>query len=618
PARARSVEGSGIGLALVQRLVAAQDGTVTVDSEVGVGTRVTILLPAFTATPDANQAVVPARSAAYVSEAFEWVNGDEERAARRDGRRLILIADDNADMRRHLQRVLGTYWDTVAVADGEAALDEARRLHPDLVLTDVMMPTLDGFDLAAAIRRDAELASLPVIMLSARAGVEASGDGLAGGADDYLVKPFSSAELISRVTARLESSARARASGGHRVTEFAELSAAINAATTLEGALEAVLESPVGAPGAISIALATPDRATGLVRIRFAGSLRRDVIERYHLVGLDAPVPIVDVLASGVPMIVEETRHLATRYSPDPNANERACVIEPLRGQDGYVTGAVSFNWALPRSFTPDDLAALRRTADVIGGATDRIRSSEREHRVATELQERLLDLDVRSTQAVVSAAYQPAAEMMRIGGDWYTATTLDDGGRVGVSVGDVVGKGLPAATVMSQLRSALGAAALTVGDPGAVVSLVERYAESVDGAVCATVAYAVIDAQAESLTYACAGHPYPLVVMPGGDVQYLRGGRRPPLGAQGRRPPEPSERAAFPPGSLLVLYTDGLVERHGEPLDGGLDRLAAAAASCASLPVGAACDELLRRMTPPGGYSDDVALVAVRPVGTT
>ena len=132
----------------------------------------------------------------------------------------MLIADDNADMRAHLDRVLSPHWDTVLVADGESALNATRELHPDAIVTDVMMPGLDGFELVAAIRAEPELAATPVLMLSARAGAEAISEGFAGGADDYLPKPFRSQELIDRVSARLAAAARERA-GQQRDAEAA-------------------------------------------------------------------------------------------------------------------------------------------------------------------------------------------------------------------------------------------------------------------------------------------------------------------------------------------------------------------------------------------------------------
>ena len=118
-------------------------------------------------------------------------------------RARILLADDNADMRAYVARLLSVRHDVESTADGQAALEAALHRRPDLILTDIMMPRLDGFGLIKAIRAKESLRDLPVIVLSARAGEQASIEGLSAGADDYLVKPFSARELIARVEAAL-------------------------------------------------------------------------------------------------------------------------------------------------------------------------------------------------------------------------------------------------------------------------------------------------------------------------------------------------------------------------------------------------------------------------------
>ena len=150
------------------------------------------------------------------------------------------------------------------------------------------------------------------------------------------------------------------------------------------------------------------------------------------------------------------------------------------------------------------------------------------------------------------------------------------------------------------------------------MIDLLDSYATQVRGAAGSTVAYAVIDAANETVSYSCAGHPYPLLVHADGTVTYLQEGRRLPLATGFDGESTPSGRSEMPVRSLLVLYTDGLIERRGESLDVGLRRLAGVAATCARLPAGEVCATLLAAMVPPDGYSDDVALVIVRPTGTT
>jgi signal transduction histidine kinase/DNA-binding response OmpR family regulator len=216
--RARTHEGSGIGLALVSDLVKLHGGSVRADSTLGGGTTFTIAIPKGKAHLSADKigAVIRDRastvSSAILEEALSWLRDPADGApavapAERvepSPRPLVLVADDNADMRSYLRGVLAPQFAVDTVCDGQVALDAARRAPPDLVLTDVMMPNLDGFGLLQALRADERTRAIPIVMLSARAGEESRIEGLLAGADDYLVKPFSARELIARVRTHLE------------------------------------------------------------------------------------------------------------------------------------------------------------------------------------------------------------------------------------------------------------------------------------------------------------------------------------------------------------------------------------------------------------------------------
>jgi PAS domain S-box-containing protein len=252
----RSFEGSGIGLALVHDLVQLHGGEIDVESEPGRGTSFRVRLPLGSAhlAPErvehaVSDTVPGARAQAFAEEARRWLAdapgeaafdqviddidreslsaGADTEAGGEGGR--VLLVDDNADLREYVGRLLRARgYQVETVNDGLQALQAAGARRPDLVLTDVMMPGLDGFGLLAAIRADASLADLPVIMLSARAGEEAQVDGLGAGADDYLAKPFSARELLARVAANLHISRTRR-----------EALAAVRAS---EGRLRGVLE----------------------------------------------------------------------------------------------------------------------------------------------------------------------------------------------------------------------------------------------------------------------------------------------------------------------------------------------------------------------------------------
>ena len=225
---ARTHEGTGIGLALVQELVRLHGGAVRVDSALGQGSQFTVTIPLGRAHLDParvrDASRLPASNPgarAFVEEALRWLPADQQDGETawinsvRDGehpnagstpgadRARVLWADDNADMRDYVERLLGDRFQVECVADGMEALEAARRRAPDLVLTDVMMPRLDGFGLLRELRNDPMLRDVPVIMLSARAGEESRIEGMQSGADDYLIKPFSARELVARVDAHV-------------------------------------------------------------------------------------------------------------------------------------------------------------------------------------------------------------------------------------------------------------------------------------------------------------------------------------------------------------------------------------------------------------------------------
>jgi signal transduction histidine kinase/DNA-binding response OmpR family regulator len=220
-ARSRSHEGSGIGLALVQELARIHGGDVRVRSQVGRGTTLTVRVPGGTSHLQPNRiqtrndrpsAAVSAE--AYVEEALRWLPTTDGAASSAPStsapRERIVFADDNADMRTYVTRVLIEHWDVECVPDGQAALAAIRANPPDLVLADVMMPGLDGFGLLRGLRSDVALRAIPVVLLSARAGEEATAEGLRAGADDYVVKPFTARDLVVRLSARLTAVRAAR------------------------------------------------------------------------------------------------------------------------------------------------------------------------------------------------------------------------------------------------------------------------------------------------------------------------------------------------------------------------------------------------------------------------
>ena len=226
-ARRRTNEGSGIGLALVHELVTMHGGSIGVTSALGSGTTFRITLPVGAEHLPADRVrsrarerdTAPSSAAVYVQEALSWLPNASAHAeltldlpsaispqadtAATASRSTVLLVDDNHDMRDYVRRLLARSFTVKTADNGKAAFELASADPPALVLTDVMMPEMDGFQLLAALRRNPTTSTVPVIMLSARAGEEARVEGLESGADDYLVKPFTARELLARVESHI-------------------------------------------------------------------------------------------------------------------------------------------------------------------------------------------------------------------------------------------------------------------------------------------------------------------------------------------------------------------------------------------------------------------------------
>lgn len=242
----------------------------------------------------------------------------------------------------------------------------------------------------------------------------------------------------------------------------------------------------------------------------------------------------------------------------------------------------------------------------------ERLRTSHAYERdVALHLQEALLPAPVPLGHHQAAVRYRPATESLNVCGDWYDL--VDRPGRTAVAVGDVVGHGLRAAGVMGQLRSALSAVSHVAEGPAQALEVLGLYARSVDGAESTTAVSVFIDWNSRTLTYSSAGHPPPLLCHPDGTVTFLDGATDPPLGARPEHAPRPEAQVAFTVGSVLVLYTDGLIERRREDIDVGLGRLADSLVRHRTATADAIADALLAELIPAAGITDDTALVVLR-----
>ncbi|MFF3877753.1 PP2C family protein-serine/threonine phosphatase [Streptomyces sp. NPDC001978] len=351
-------------------------------------------------------------------------------------------------------------------------------------------------------------------------------------------------------------------------------------------------------PGAV--ALLTPDLVYADVNaelMRIVGRTREQLVGRFLLEDRsanDRPF-LLKVLAS--------LRKVADTGERDTLALQRFDLEDP--DQPG-VRHERYWNLTTIPVFGPDGRVALllHRVEDV----TELIRARE----VALTLQEAMLPALRPVGRHPAAVRYRPAAEALNVAGDWYDLVDLP-GDRIAVAVGDVVGHGLSAAGVMGQLRSALSAACLVAEGPARALDVLGLYARTIDGAENTTVATTFIDWDTRTVTYSSAGHPPPAFLQRDGTVEFLDQATDPPLGARPRHVPRIQAAAAFREGAVLVLYTDGLIERRREDIDTGLARLADSLARHQTDDPETLADAVLTDLLPPGDATDDTALVIMR-----
>ncbi|SED15831.1 PAS domain S-box-containing protein [Amycolatopsis tolypomycina] len=724
-ARARSNEGSGIGLALVRELVGMHGGSVAVESAPGAGTTFRVRLPVGTRHLPAEHVVteptvteptagglgsgVPYGEAAepYVQEALRWLPDEEQAARPAPAGTRVLVADDNADMRDYLVRLLRDDYAVTAVRDGVEAFAAACADPPELIISDVMMPRLDGLGLLAELRADPRTAAVPVLLLSARAGQEAAVDGLAAGADDYLVKPFSARELLARVRTTVQL-ARLRTQHSRWRTAMIESLqegffvcddegrvVEVNAAfgellgfgtgglpyappfpwwpdpETDAVAHRQVTEASERAWGEPTGSLVLPMRHRDGHRVwialsynqlrddegsrRVVGTIRDVTAERYAVQRESALAAMNQSLAgiSGVPEVLrtglellrelwDGRRALAVTWprdgepelaSTDPADRRWADLAAPLRATLDHVRSLPALHaapadggagttvdhpggrltlWVEPAPGRPlgtEDRTLLALLAGTLAHALRRAHRDDRQREVALALQRSILG-PARLPHGF-AVRYEPANPPLEVGGDWYDVVPLA-GDRIGIVVGDCVGRGLAAAAVMGQLRSACRALLLEASSPAQTLRALDRFAGRLPGALCTTVFCGVLDPATGTLTYSSAGHPPATLVHRDGTAEFLDSGGSLPLAVRASEP-RPEATAVVPIGSLLMLYTDGLVERRREALDDGMDRATSVAHDTRDAELGELAAALMNRLRPADGYEDDVALLLYR-----
>jgi PAS domain S-box-containing protein len=407
-AKGRSYEGTGIGLALVQELVRIHGGKITVKSEAGIGTTFYVEIPrgqehlpedrVKTAAVDIPSS---SRTQAYVDEALRWLPGSDEFsspkqagiASNKAHTPRVLLADDNADMRDYVARLLGERMQVTAVNNGKEALVSALKEPPDLILSDIMMPVLDGFGLLREVRGNPNLSHIPVILLSARAGEESRVDGVSAGADDYLVKPFSAAELLARVTTHLKLAGQRQETVAmlRRLQEVSTRLISESDLTTLLGEfLDAAIEITHADMGNVQLL----DAATGQLRIAAHRGFDGPFLDFFNAVHSG-------IAACGSAMqarhrtVIEDVASSAAFDSasrePMLQAGARAIQSTPLVTRSGKLVGVLSTHYHAPTCPAERELQMVdvlaRQTADLIEGFlnTEILRAGEERLTLAIE-----------------------------------------------------------------------------------------------------------------------------------------------------------------------------------------------------------------------------------------
>ncbi len=556
----------------------------------------------------------------------------------------ILLVDDDEQSLRTLEVVLEPLGQRLVTArSGEEALRLLLREEFAAVLLDMRMPGLDGLETARFVKARAATRHIPIIFLTAQADdVEQVFRAYEAGAVDYVAKPFEPDVLRSKVAVFVElqyerveriREARARAEAETIASTASKLQGISDAALAhleLDELLPELLERASTVFGADAAGLLLRDGETSWLTLLTAsddadrppgdaslspgttGRPRRPGRRPAQAHSAISGEGLLAQVVRGAPLQIPELDGEDELPAALGEVGLRSLIAAPLTA-GGVGLGALLLGSRDVRAFSEEDLVVLGLSADRAAIAIQHARSYEHERGLVEMLQHHLLPDRLPQAPALAMAArYRPSERAAQVGGDWYDAIVLP-GGAVGLAIGDVVGHGVRAATLMGELRAALRAYALVEPrSPAAALARLNALVASTHGAtMVATVLYMVVDSDGARARFASAGHLPPLLMEADGATRFLEHPSAPPLGA--------TEHADFrdwegelDAGGTILLYTDGLVERRGESIDVGLQRLRAALGTAPG-DLERLCSHVLARAPGGRGVSDDIALLAVR-----
>ena len=400
-------------------------------------------------------------------------------------------------------------------------------------------------------------------------------------------------------------------SRGDRRQAFDRLTASMPGYTSLEDFLSELLDRIRGLLAADTAAVLLLDEARGVLLARAAKGIEEEV-----RVGVQVPLGrgfAGRVAAEGRPVVLQ---HVHRGDVVNPILVQRGiCALLGVPIQlEGRVIGVMHVGTLVPRTFTDEDVEVLQLAADSAAGAINNAQLSEQ--RAVTALMQRTLLPEAlpQIPGLRFSAKYLPAGTGIKIGGDWYDVLQLGDG-RIALVIGDVVGRGVVAASVMAEIRTALRAYMLEGHELPKVMSLLDELLGSMGRSRSATAAIYALDMERGELSAVSAGHLPALLVEPGGSCRLVGEAQCPPLGIGPWHGYDAVETVPFPAGSALLLYTDGLIERRGECIDRGFERLMLAAGEATHEPGQTFADRVYARLARDTELADDVALLAVESV---
>jgi serine phosphatase RsbU (regulator of sigma subunit)/anti-sigma regulatory factor (Ser/Thr protein kinase) len=398
-----------------------------------------------------------------------------------------------------------------------------------------------------------------------------------------------------------------------RSEQLQNMTAALSNALTRADVAEVVVEQIGEALDASGTAVAIVVEDRQLVRTLAWRGYSDHAMERRLEVPLDTPTPGNRAIKRRVSTFYESFDELRGEFSAVSEELARiehaAFLFVPLVvGREA--NGLLSMSWAEPHALSAEERRFVESLASQAAQALDRASRFESERTIAETFQRSFLPSSLPRVRGVqLAARYLPGTAELEVGGDWFDAIALEEG-RIGLVVGDVVGKGVQAAATMAQLRNALRAFALDRMKPSSTLARLNRLAEETFETTFATIVYAILDRESRICRFTAAGHPPPLIAYPDGRAELLEGGRGLPLGA-GADSRYGHDTVEMPVGSVLLLYTDGLVERRDRPIDDGLELLLATALGGPRDPE-QLVEHILERLVGSGERGDDIAVLAL------